>query len=68
MKEVKIQIDILETKMQDMQLEVQKLVDFGNVPTENWAKVEDLVIKINSCDYAISLFKETLAAIIHNAK
>ena len=68
MNEVQVQIDTILEKRMELQNEVKELLNYGNVPDENWVKVEDMIIKINSLSYSLELFQDTQSAITQNAK
>lgn len=66
MNEVQVQIDTLLEKRIELKNQIKELLNYGNVPDENWNKIEDLTIKLNSLSYSIELFQETQLAIKQN--
>jgi hypothetical protein len=59
-KEIEYEIWELETKS-------QKLLNFGNVPYENWAKVTEILIKRSQKVEALKAITDTIETVCLNA-
>jgi hypothetical protein len=66
MEELQIAITALELKIQDIEVTIGKLMDYGNVPECNFNEAHDLLIEWKKLKLAIKEMEEVEDAIRHN--
>jgi hypothetical protein len=67
MNELKEKRKELEYEIWELETESQKLLNFGNVPYDNWAKVTEMLIKRSQKIEALKAITDTIETVCLNA-
>ena len=67
MEELNIKIEELERKIGTLELDVKRLLNYGNVPDRNWAEAFDIMLTRERLKSALDEAKDVKAAIKSNS-